>query len=429
MKTQKGSVKLWRIGPRLLTLPGGPFDGPPEGIEGRMDATSQQSARALEPLVYHIALQDHLREHEPQVWDKVAGGMDEGELAELRDTMLRNTYRLEEAGHPQVFAALRTAMERLGIEAPATLYQANDGTMNASLIYVPGEVHLTFFGPILEKLSEAELLALMGHELSHYLLWQMDEGAHHRTSRIFDHALSFPDAKPAHRETARLLSLYTELFADRGAAIAAQDTAPAIAVLVKTMTGLTSVDPEAYLRQAEELEAKGGKSQGHSHPEVYLRARALKLWWEGDPQLEDWLEARVQGPLSIEGLDLIGQYRLTALTRGFLARMLGEVEEGSDEIVTQVKAVFPDFAADEEKLDLAKISVEKIDDATRDYFIALMFDLAMADSDATDVVMLAAAKTAAAMGATERLTGSLRRDLKWTKARADKLVAQAAKAA
>jgi len=43
--------------------------------------------------------------------------------------------------------------------------------------------------------------------------------------------------------------------------------------------------------------------------------------------------------------------------------------------------------------------------------------------------MLAAAKTAAEIGATERLTGALRRDLKWTKARADKLVAQAAKEA
>ncbi|MBX7456698.1 M48 family metalloprotease [Qipengyuania sp. 1NDH17] len=394
-----------------------------------MNEQSVDKARALEPLSYHAAVQDYLAEHEPAVWDKGSGGMSEEELAELRDTMLRNTYRLEEAGHPQVFAALRTAMERLGIDAPATLYQANDGTMNASLFYVPGEVHLAFFGPILEKLSEAELLALMGHELSHYLLWQMDEGAHYRTSRIFDQALSFADAKPAHRETARLLSLYTELFADRGGAIAAGDTAPAIAVLVKTMTGLTSVDPEAYLRQAEELEAKGGKSQGHSHPEVYLRARALKLWWEGDAQLGDWLEARVQGPLSIESLDLMGQHRLTSLTRGFLARMLSEVEEGSDEIVTQVKAVFPDFAHGEERLDLAEISVEKIDDATRDYFIALMFDLAMADSDATDVVMLAAAKTAASMGATERLKASLRRDLKWTKTRTDKLVAQAEKAA
>ena len=394
-----------------------------------MDTHTDTTARGLEPLDYHMALQQHLQAHEPHVWDKASGGMTAEEIAELRDTMLRNTYRLEESGHPQVFAALNTAMERLGIDAPATLYQANDGTMNASLIYVPGEVHLAFFGPILERLSEPELLALMGHELSHYLLWQLDEGAHHRTSRIFDHALSFAEAKPAHRETARLLSLYTELFADRGAAIAARDTTPAIAVLVKTMTGLTSVDPEAYLRQAEELEAKGGKSQGHSHPEIYLRARALKLWWERDATLADWLEARVQGPLSIEALDLIGQHRLTALTRGFLARMLAEVEEGSDEIVTQVRAVFPDFAHEEEKLDLADLSVEKIDDATRDYFIALMFDLAMADSDATEVVMLAAAKTAASMGATERLSASLRRDLKWTKARADKLLAQAAKAA
>lgn len=58
-----------------------------------------------------------------------------------------------------------------------------------------------------------------------------------------------------------------------------------------------------------------------------------------------------------------------------------------------------------------------------------MFDLAMADPDAMDASMLAAAKIAAEIAATERLGAALRRDLKWTKARADRLMAQAAKAA
>src|SRR5439155_8116411 len=164
------------------------------------------------------------------------------------------------------------------------------------------------------------LLALMGHELSHYLLWSMDEHDHYRASRVFDHALSYPDAKPSHRETARLLSLYTELFADRGAAIAAAEPGPAIAVLVKVMTGLTNVDPHAYLRQAQEVEARSDKSQGLSHPEIYLRARALQLWWDDDPDLDMWLQKHLHGPLSIEALDLMGQTRLTEMTRAFFAR-------------------------------------------------------------------------------------------------------------
>lgn len=395
-----------------------------------MKMNEDRARKPLVPLTYHENVVAHLRSEERHAWEWSSSGALTQEVGEIRDTMLRDTYRLEQAGHPQVFDACRTAMTRLGIEAPITLYQANDGTMNASLVYVPGEIHLVFFGPILEKLDQAELLALMGHELSHYLLWSMGEGEHYRASRVFDHALSYPDAKPSHRETARLLSLHTELFADRGAAIAAGAPEPAVAVLVKVMTGLTNVDPAAYLRQAQEVEAAGSRSQGISHPEAYLRARAVQLWWAADPDLSHWLEKHLRGPLSIEALDLLGQSRLTQMTRAFLARFMAEVDESSEEITTQLRAVFPDFGRQEEvPLDLAEIGVERIDDATRDYFIALMFDLAMADADATETTMLAAAKIAAEIGATERLTGALRRDLKWTKVRSEKLVAQAAKAA
>lgn len=384
----------------------------------------------LEPLGYHSDVITYLQREERHAWEWSDSGAQAQQSDEVRDAMLRGTYRLEPASHAAVFEACQTAMARLGIAAPVSLYQANDGSMNASLAYVPGEIHLVFFGPILEKLGQPELLALMGHELSHYLLWSMDDRAHYRASRLFDHALSYPDAKPSHRETARLLSLHTELFADRGAAIAADAPGPAIAALIKVMTGLTHVDPEAYLRQAQEAEASGGKSQGLSHPEIFLRARALQLWWDDDPDLAGWLDKHLHGPLSIEALDLMGQVRLTQMTRAFLARFMAEMAGGSDEISAQMRAVFPDFGEQAEAaIELTEIGAERIDDATRDYFIALMFDLAMADRDATDAVMLAAAKTAAEIGATERLTGALRRDLKWTKARADKLVAQAAKAA
>jgi len=393
-----------------------------------MDCVEQP--RALVPFDYHDRVTSHLKSEERHAWEWSASEAQIKEFGEIRDAMLRDTYRLEPAGHPAVFEACKTAMSRLGIEAPVTLYQANDGTMNASLVFTPGEVHLVFFGPILEKLNEAELLALMGHELSHYLLWSMKDGEHYRASRVFDHAIAYPDAKPAHRETARLLSLYTELFADRGAAIAAGGYEPSVAVLVKVMTGLSAVDPEAYLRQAQEVEARGGKSQGVSHPEAYVRARALQLWWSDDEALSEWLDRQMHGPISIEALDLLRQSQLTAITRSFLARFLADMDAPSEEVTTQLRSFFPDFDKEEETpLNLVEIGAERIDDATRDYFIALMFDLAMADVDAIDTSMLNAAKIAAEIGATEQLTAALRRDLKWTKARSDKLVAQAAKAA
>lgn len=395
-----------------------------------MDAAMPINHLALLPLEYHRNLVDYLRENEPHVWNwAISANFHQQQSDEVREAMLRETYRLEPESHPAVFAACATAMQKLEINAPVTIYQAADGAMNASLYFIAGEVHLIFAGPILERLSETELLALMGHELAHYKLWSCDDGAYFNASRILDLALSFPDAKPSHRETARLLSLHTELFADRGAALVAGDPAPAISVLVKVMTGLSAVDPAAYLRQAHELETTNMKSTGHSHPESFLRARALELWWQGTHDLDAWIDRRMRGPLSIEALDLLRQEELTDLTRGFLGWFVGQIEAPGEEVLTQVKQYFPDFILGETPLDLDRISAERIDDATREYFIALMFDCALSDPDGSDEVMTLAAKTAETIGASDQLKAALKRDLKWTKKATDKLFARVAKAA
>lgn len=393
------------------------------------DATGVNTNR-LSPLKYHDSLIAYLQTEERAVWDwSQSAEVRQQQADEMRDAMLRQTYRLEPEGHPDVYSACANAMEKLGIEAPVTLYQAADGMMNASLCFIPGEVHLIFYGPILEKLSADELLALMGHELAHYRLWTAKDGAYYNASRILDHALSYSDATTSHRETARLFSLHTELYADRGAAFVANSTSPAISVLVKTMTGISSVDPAAYLRQAEELDAKAEKSDGQSHPEVFLRARALDQWWREVEDAEDWIEKRLCGPISIEALDLLRQRELSQLTRGFFARFQADIGIQSDEVATQIRRYFPQGRENEIAWDFAAITGDRIDDATRSYFISLMFDCAMADPDARDEIMLTAAKTAKSIGAGELFVAALKRDLKWTKAAADRLLAQAAKAA
>ncbi|RYS38898.1 hypothetical protein, partial [Staphylococcus pseudintermedius] len=149
---------------------------------------------------------------------------------------------------------------------------------------------------------------------------------------------------------------------------------PAIAVLVKTMTGISAVDPAAYLRQAEELDAKAEKSDGQSHPEVFLRARALDQWWREVEDADDWIEKRLCGPISIESLDLLRQAELSALTRRFFVRFLSDLGVPSDEVATQIRRYFPDVRESDEALDLAAIAYDQIDDATRSYFISLMFD-------------------------------------------------------
>ena len=81
-------------------------------------------------------------------------------------------------------------------------------------------------------------------------------------------------------------------------------------------TGIANPDPVAYLRQAAEIDAReSASSGGDTHPETFVRARALELWWQGADDLDRWIDARLHGPLALDGLDLPGQLRLQGLVR------------------------------------------------------------------------------------------------------------------
>ena len=388
-----------------------------------------QSAPALEPLAYHRLIVDHLRENEPEIWAWGSSRQTrEEQVQEMRSYLLRETYRLDAATHAEVHEDCAAVLQKLGLDAPATLYQASDGTMNAALCFVPGEIHLLFHGPILEKLSRDERIALLGHELAHYRLWSIEGGDYYAATTILDHALAYPGAAPSHVETARLFRLHTELYADRGGAVAANAPGPAIATLVKTMTGLMTVDPEAYLRQAAEAESEAPASQGETHPEIFLRAQALDKWWRGDPEVEAWIEKRIRGPLSLAALDLPRQHEATAITRRFLTRLAADPAADAEATGNMIRRYFPEWRPGEEAIEDAALNGDRIDGSFRDYLVSLSLDVAMADPDSRDAMLTAGARLAASYDGADAFKAALKRDLKFTRAAIDRVFAPLARA-
>lgn len=383
----------------------------------------QPGSRGLQPLPYHLQTVQYLKDFEPEVWSWASSQGARSEHVEaVRASLLRNTYRVEPSAHPEIHATLMLAMERLGIDAPATLYQAGGHEMNASLVFVPGHIHMVMMGPMLERLSPEERLALFGHELAHYLLWSRDSGDFHVADRILNDALASPQASPSHRETLRRYSLHTELFADRGGAVAARALAPAVSALVKVQTGVASPDPAAYLRQAAEVDTQAiDPRSATTHPETFVRARALELWWLDADRLEAWIEAKLHGPLSLEALDLAGQVRLQSISRSLMNHFLADTALRSDLVVSQARALFSDWSPDEPALDVADLRTEPMDDSVRSYFNALMMDLALADADVQDAALLRAATIARTMGSLEALETNLKRDARFGKREIDKL--------
>jgi hypothetical protein len=367
---------------------------------------------ALRPLPYHARLVEHLKRAEPEVWNWASSfAVQEQHVQDMRASLLRETYRLSPEAHPAAHSACVAVTARLGIDAPIALYQAGAENMNAALYYLPGEVHVVLYGAVLDKLAEEEFVALLGHELSHYRLWSMEGGDYHTASRILDHTLADPGAAASHINTARLFGLYTEVYADRGAAFVTGGAAASISTLVKVQTGIAHVDPIAYLAQAAELELGDPRlSQAYSHPETYLRAQAVDRWARGDEQLDDWLRRRLQGPLSMSKLDLIDQTDLERLTRRFVARFIEQEPMRSDLVMAQVRRYFPDWSDTEATADLAAFAAEYADDSVRDYLGFVMLDLALVDLDLREHALVEAARTARILGRSEAFLQALKRE-------------------
>jgi hypothetical protein len=259
----------------------------------------------LSALAYQQSVLAVVRRVDERAWTALLGGPAD-------DVPLRNAYKLEPSGHPEVHEAARRAAAALEVPGEIDFYQVN-GEPNASYLHQAGRAVIVFQGALLDRLTVDELTAVIGHELAHRLLWQAEDGGFLAVDRLLDAAAGDARTPSQYLETHRRWSLATELFADRGALTACGDLSTAVRALLKLETGLSTVDPEAYLRQAESLDLSSG-SRGTTHPESVGRAWALKNWQAGED-----VEALITGPLDVDAPDLLDAVLLRELSRDFAA--------------------------------------------------------------------------------------------------------------
>ncbi len=346
----------------------------------------------------HRALVDWLRTHESEVWKWHSDAERLTQDAEeVRLSLLRDTYRMDAEGHPELFAEIAAAKEALGLShIGVQAYQAQGQTApNAAICYLPGEAHLIFSGPILTLLTPAELRAVIGHELAHHLLWQMDDGAFYLADRILNQSAAHPHAEPSHGQSARLWSLATELFADRGAYQVTGCLETVVASLVKTCTGLSQVSGKSYLSQAAEIFSKSKpKTDQLTHPETFMRARALQLWAEENAGLDAEVARMLEEDEGLDELNLIQQANLAKLTWRFLAQHLRPEWFRSEAVLAHARLYFPDFApdgADDDELSDELVSLSK---PRREFFCQVMLDFCAVDPDLHELPVAAAIERA-----------------------------------
>jgi hypothetical protein len=393
-----------------------------------MSLNAAPTLHDLVPLPYHDAVVGFLKEFEPELWQWTASADAEREYLEsMRTGLLKECYRLDADGHPELVQQCAAVARRLDIGATITLYQSSgNGSMNAALYYAPGEAHVVFTGPVLATLSAQELEAVLAHELAHYRLWEQRNKECLIADRLMSAAANDARATASHIHTARRLRLYTEIYADRGAFVGCQNLEPAVAALVKMSTGLAQVSAASYLRQADELFSKGERGgRGIDHPETFIRARALRLWIAGDATLDEWLASEIEGASSLDELDILGQQRLTNLTRRFVCDLLAPTWMQSAAVLAHARAFFPDIVPQAQSVLHADAAFASQDAATQDYWCYLLLDFARIDRELEDLPLAHAWAVSAKLGLAERFEKLVTKELHLNKRQLAKLKKEA----
>jgi Peptidase family M48 len=341
----------------------------------------------FQPLPYHKAVARYLETEEPALWAWFcADDADEQRLRRRRVELLKGALELDIKGpNGRRHALASIAKGRLQLAAPVRLFQSHDtgGSPNAYLLYTPGEIVILFQGRILELLTEPELLDLLGHEMSHFKLYVEDGGRYHVAQRLLSWIGQQPSCAATFHETARRLSLYTEIYCDIGGLTACEDRNATISGLAKTVANFRDVDAATYLRQATEILALDPSSSiGTTHPELHIRVVALAQSQVLAPDdFHAFLKSLIDGRIGLGQLDLFEQALLRTATHMLIDRVSAEPGVATDRFLTHVREFRPGYKVPATPPEAAPLGLPALDAHAQLYLGYVLMDLATADAD------------------------------------------------
>ena len=127
----------------------------------------------LEPLPYHKKIRNYLKNEEPEVWEWYATNRADATQADaIRFDLLKSTYRLERDSESDLYAAAGCGRDKaFAGRAGYHLSGAESHWAERVARVSAGRSSCRHSCPLTAKLTDAELRALLGHELSHFALW------------------------------------------------------------------------------------------------------------------------------------------------------------------------------------------------------------------------------------------------------------------
>lgn len=384
------------------------------------------------PFDFQYKLRDHFKKQE-RTWKWFSGVTVKQEQTEqLRQELLKDTYRFDPAAEAGIYGLLEQAKQKLGIGIPVTIYQSQyPQNSNAGILFVKDEAHLILSGPVIRTLSERELLALIAHELSHILLYTVDNGDFEVTSRIITAIGNDYRSGDEFTETSRLFSLFTELYCDIGAYTVCGNAEDVISTLVKTETGLDKISVESYLRQAEEILSKTGKgSGGESHPESFIRAQALSLYATKGREAYEAISRMILGQPDLFNLNIFSKHEVFETTRELIQLIMKPRWMQSEFNKALYQQYFKDFKTDSRALlgPELKARLTNGSNSIKDYYASVMLDFALCDPELSEAAAGLLFDLAEQMQLQEFLARAFKKELQLSDKKFSEFVRKAAEA-
>jgi len=344
----------------------------------------------------------------------------------IREKLIKHGIRLSERISPRIYRLFGDVCTRFGVEAQAEVFCLPAPEVNAfATIDIREQRAYSLIGvtsTALERLEDAELQFILGHELGHILF------GNNRLDGLLSTSKDNPDITvlPAFGESLFLRwRKKAEISSDRAGLLAAGDFRASATALMKATFGLSeknlNLDVEALVSQVDEI-------KGHpelmaeafaSHPLLPIRLKALELFSRSakaqrnglggagaalsDPELEDAVD---------ELIHLTRRFPYRPLERAMMqvvalggAMLLGADSEINDDEVKILIQILHRFFTDEpeaeivtdpskvaERLPEAVAILNAEGDATaKNFVLSRLTDIALADGalmDAESAVIL-----------------------------------------
>lgn len=314
------------------------------------------------------------------------------EQGKIKDSLLKGTYRFDKESDPQIFAAAEDSLEKLGVSGKVYIYQAqNSYQSNATLLDLNGEYHIVFSGQLLNILSEDEKKAIIGHELGHALFDHIENGEFAVVDRILHAVVENELSEEAYEQTARHFSLYREIYCDKAAYKVVEDLDIAVSALVKTTTGLTKVSAKNYLKQASEIfdKSEGTKSEGVSHPELFVRVKALELLEKEPDKAEEKIRELIEEQEKISDMNVLMRFEFINFIEKMIRLIMMPDWIRTDQHLSLAQNYFPDInLTGSTKITESLIKeVAKLNKSQIKFLAYLLMDFAFADNDVKEVAL------------------------------------------